>query len=126
MLKKKQPHDEKGYFGDYRRASTVKREEWEYICGMIFPKGPPSKVFVADSNVKHLDPEMLTFFLLWQGLCMIEGYQFGARSMPKQLGEHDFCSVPKWGVGRARVILSKCMMMQVYNNKMAHSGLSLS
>lgn len=84
---KKQPHDERGYFGDHRRASKGKREDWEYICGVIFPKDPPSEVSVADSDVKHLDPEMLTFFLLWQGLCMIEGEQFGSKVNTDTVGK---------------------------------------
>lgn len=73
-LKKKKLYKEKGYFGDHGRAFKVKREEWEYVCGVIFPKDALSKAFAADSNVRRLDPEMPTFFSLWQGLCIIEGY----------------------------------------------------
>lgn len=61
-------------FGDLGRALKIRREKWKYICGVIFLKDPPLKLSVADSTVKCLDPEMLTFFLLWQGLCMIHGY----------------------------------------------------
>lgn len=72
-LKRKNLYDEKRYFGDHGRAFKVRREEWECVCGGIFPKAPPSKAFVADSDVRHSNPEMLTFFLPWQELCIIEG-----------------------------------------------------
>lgn len=65
---KKQPHDERMYFGDHRRASKVKREDWESTCGVIFPKDPPSGVFAADSNVIHLPRDAYVLFTLARAL----------------------------------------------------------
>lgn len=59
-LKKQNPHDERDILE--AMESLLKREEWEYICVVIFPKDPASKAFVADSNVRLLDPGMLKIF----------------------------------------------------------------
>lgn len=42
------PHEVKGYSGDLRRAFRVKRG----IYAVIFPKDPPTKASVTDSNVR--------------------------------------------------------------------------
>lgn len=64
-FKKKKFYKEKGYFGDYGRVFKVKREEWEYVCGVIFLKDVFLKVFAVDFNVRRLDLEMFIFFSFW-------------------------------------------------------------